>query len=61
MRVEHVMMVKGGHGERVVHVPDAGVGACELLDHVVGIAAVVFEEDAVELGWVGVGAEVRGC
>lgn len=41
-------------------VPDAGVRAGELLTHVIGVAAVVVEDDAVELGRVGVGAEVRG-
>lgn len=30
-------------------VPDAGVRACEVLAHVVGVAAVVVEDDAVEL------------
>lgn len=31
-----------------------------MLTYVVRVAAVVVEDDAVELGWVGVGAEVRG-
>ena len=51
-------MVRRESRDRATHIPDAGVGASELLYYVVGVAAVVVDNDAVELGRVGIGAEV---
>ena len=53
-------MVREGQDQLSAGVPDAGVRASELLLHVIRVAAIVVESDAVQLRRVGTLAKVGG-